>query len=543
MHPIGIDLGTTYSAISKWVSRTNFTGGETYNIAQESGYTLPSKVFLDEEDGTSYFIVGSQAMRDGIRRPEQLVTAVKRKMDNASFRYKLLGRSYSPIDVSAEIIKKLLKVAESIEAPETYVPEGIVVTVPHYFKQHQNVNTYQAALKAIKDLYAGRKTNGPLEDLMLGVLAEPIAAGLDYAFQRDAADGEENILIFDLGGGTFDVTIFSLRQQGSSIRFKVLAVDGNDRLGGEDFDTSLFEWMCQEEGLDLSALDDKTRRNALKKILPEVTKAKEDLAAAKRTELLIAHAIGAEHIEMEVKRADFEACITGKAGDMKDYYSVVEAKLQGVLTKSGLSESDITWVLLVGGSSRISLFKKLIEDNFGLDKCKDSGNVRLAVTRGAAIYAAYLLDEKLEQAGKPRKHLALWDHIEIEEVTAHQLGIELNGRFKMFLKDGEPTPRSRTKIFEPTTLSANGQRAKLDCIRIAQGNRNDYAIVGEVELDDIYTHGRKIDDISIPITFTAHRNLVTVKVLVKQGNADGSDYVKEGQLTFKQSAENGADDS
>ena len=161
----------------------------------------------------------------------------------------------------------------------------------------------------------------------------------------------------------------------------------------------------------------------------------------------------------------------------------------------------------------------------------------MAVTRGAAIYAAYLLDEKLEREGKSRKHLSLWDSIEIHEVTAHQLGIVLNGALNSFIRDGEPTPRSRTRFFKPTRFSVDGARAILEPIKIAQGNHESFDVVGHVRLDDIYTHGRHQNDVIIAVTFTAHRNLVTVKVKVGQGKADGSDYEEEFKLALEQEPE------
>ena len=160
----------------------------------------------------------------------------------------------------------------------------------------------------------------------------------------------------------------------------------------------------------------------------------------------------------------------------------------------------------------------------------------MAVAKGAAIYAAHMLDLRLVEAGEPPKHTGLWDHIEIEEVTAHELGLEFEGGFLRVIGDNEPTPRTRTKLFEPTALSPDERTAKLDPIKIAQGNKNDYAIVGEVALEDIFTHGRKLEDITISVRFKADRNLIGVRVEVERGDKDGSLYVREGELRLGQGA-------
>ena len=535
MHPLGIDLGTTYSAISKWTRTVAFTGSKPYNIPLENKETLPSKVFLEAGDnGDVSYIVGTMALKEGIKNPEQLITAVKREIRDANKIYDILGQNITPIDVSAEILKYLLKVAEAVEGPNTYVPGGVVVTVPYYFKQHENVNTFEAGLKAIREIYSGRSKNGT-DNLMLGLLAEPIAAGLAYAFDRDGGDVEENILVFDLGGGTFDVTVFSLIQSGTEISFKVRGVDGDSQLGGEDFDKSFFEWLCEKENIDLDSLDEKKKKNALKRILPSITQIKEELAAVRSTDLLIPNAIGAQHIELEVRRQDFEKCLTGEEGLKRDFFSEVESKLMRVLNKASLDPAQVDWVLMVGGSSKIPLFRQLIIDTFGAEKCKDAAGVSVSVTKGAAIYAAYLLDEKAKENGGKSEHLDLWEKIVVEEVTAHQLGIVLNGKFKVFLADNLLTPCKKVRVYEPTKIE-NGV-AILDDLDIAQGDKSKWEIVGNISLDNIYTHGRKKDDISIRITFTAHRNIVDVEVFVKQGNKDKTDYIKKGKLTLKKDDE------
>lgn len=532
--PLGIDLGTTYSAISRWVNQAKgFSGSVPYNLNSQGSTELASSVFIDEEDGITNPIVGKAALKQGTLYPDQKVQAVKRKMDNADFRYQILGKEYSPIDISAEIIKKLLWEVEKQEGPGTFVPKGIVVTVPYYFKQHQNFNTQQAALQAISEVFGSRMNNLPTENLFLGLLAEPVAVGLDHAFNREKT-GKETILVFDLGGGTFDLTVFSLEQELKRLKFEVMAVDGNDRLGGEDFDQSFFQWLCLEQEINLDALDEKSSRRALKKIHPIINEAKHQLSLSKRTEIIIPQVIGTQSIDMDpVKRPHFEDCITGKSGAMRNYLEEINFKLDSVMEKAGLAEREVDTILLAGGSSQIPIIHNLLVEKFGEGKIRDAANIRLAVSRGAAIYAAFKLDKAAIEAGNPPRYLTQWDEIEIGEVTAHQLGLEIGKRFDMFLRDNQLTPCSKTNIFEPTILSEDGERAVLKKIRIVQGTPNDYSLVGEVEVDDIYTHGRPLCDMSIKITFIADPTLVKIRIFADKGNADGSNYVREADLKLQ----------
>jgi len=532
-HPIGIDLGTTHSTIAGWIAKgkAGFSGVASYNLNKQGSHELASTVFIEDDEGNPNIIVGKMAKIQGSLYPDQLVRAVKRQMDDANYRYEILGRNYSPMDVSAEILKELLMEVERQEGPGVFVPKGIVVTVPYYFKQHQNLNTQQAALQAIQDVYANRLNGRAPEELFLGLLAEPIAVGLDHAFNR-LQSGRELALVFDLGGGTFDLTVFSLEQQNKRLKFEVLAVDGDDRLGGEDFDESFFHWACGEANIDLSIVDEKTKRKALKKIHQSITEAKHQLSISKSTEIIVPQAIGTQNISLDpVKRSHFEECISGKAGLNVNYFEEINYKLDTVLEKANVSEREIDTILLAGGSSQIPLFHKLLEDRFGSGKIKDAKDIRLAVSRGAAIYAAYKLDQIPVNAAE--RFLTHWEEIEIGEVNPHQLGLEINSRFEMFLRDNTLTPCKRTITFEPTVLSEDGQRAILEKIKVAQGAPSDFAIVGEITIDDIYTHGRALDDIAVQITFIADPTIVKVKVFIKGGLADGNDYTHEADLALQ----------
>lgn len=531
MHPLGIDLGTTYSAIAKWEERQGFTGSEIYNIANEGSDTLASKVFVEIDDGEISFMVGKSALQKGIINPDQAVWAVKRYMDNASYQFKIGENQFSPIDISAEILKALLKVVEAIEKPGGYLPKGLVVTVPYYFKQPQYLNTKNAAITALKDLYGTRIENP--EKLFLGLVPEPIAAGLDFAFNRHGENLEEqNFLIFDLGGGTFDLTIFKLDQQNNSIDFQVQSVEGDARLGGEDFDNCLMEEVLDMVDFDIHALDEKSKARTLKKIIPEITNLKETLSSSKISSLIIpSQAVGMPTIDIEVKKKDFEASLNNNRLSI-NYAKKIELLVDSVLYKANLKSSDISAVLLTGGSSRIPYFQEMLNNKFGESKIRQQAKMNLAVARGAAIYAAYLLDENLKSEGKQPKYLTIWNKVAISEPTAHSIGIRTaSSPFYIVIKDNQITPISKILPITPSKLSQDGERIIWDEIIVMQGDKD--SVVGKIKIkEQLYTHGRTKNQIRGKLKFTVQKNLITVGIFMPTCKKDRSDFYFEEDLTI-----------
>lgn len=534
MLPIGIDLGTTYSAIAKWENTKRHTGSKVCYIQTETRETLPSKVYIDYANNEPSFIVGRLAIKKGISVPYNYVHSVKREMDKNDFSYTIENRRFTPVEISAEILKRLLKELEDVEGPNEFIPEGVIVTVPYYFKENQNRRTREAAIKALSDRFADRcaRKGKSLDDLFLGLLPEPIAAGLDYAFNQVGATNinGEKFLVFDLGGGTFDLTVFSLRHDKNRIEFEVLSIDGDDRLGGEDFDTSFYLWLKEVSSIDWTAMSDKQKIYLEIQMRLLVTEAKENLSQSKSTDWIIPG--GNQNIDRSVNRTEFEDCINGEKGSKRNFYEEVENKLDAVLSKAKIKRNDLSSVLLIGGSSKIPLFQELIISYFGKEKIRFAEQMDLAVARGAAIYAAFKLDERLIAQGKPRQYLNLWDEIIIKERTAHRLGIDVGNKFYTMILDNSLTPATRTESFRPEKLSDDGKLVLVPKITVLQGTSTNYVPIGDIALSNIYAHNRHPDQIPINITFIAETSLIRLEIRVPKGNADGSDFYQTGELAF-----------
>jgi molecular chaperone DnaK len=517
--PIGIDLGTSNSVIAKWVNTIRMTGSSVYKLNDQDSFLMPSVVHYDkdDDDAKGEFIVGKLAKSRQVMSPETVVTHVKRKISNGSKCIQLGNDYFSPSEISSEIIKAMFK---SVISTGLSCPEGIVVSVPYYFTQLQNNNTRLAIEKAIQETPHFNNT------IFLGLIPEPVAATLSFAMDHINETKEQFILTFDLGGGTLDVTILRLNITGSSIDFEVLAVDGDDKFGGLDFDYLIESHIIDHESISFDGISHRQEKIYRNKIREAAQDAKEQLSRSKKHEIYIADIH--QPTSLSIKRSLFEKMLCGKNFLNRNFSDELIQILERVELKAKITSKNIDLILPVGGSAKIPFFQKMLKSRYSnamFQNINEDGSDPMfqSVAKGASIYAAYLLDSQ-----KGYKILPKDIDIQIIQRTCHHLGIRTRQHnFNVIIPENSIVPDSRDKFFYPVGYRDSDKKiAYTSVIEVYQGKSSDIyenTLIGKINLPDIYAHGRPLNEIRIQITFDVETTVLKVNIIIPKSSANKTD--------------------
>lgn len=478
---IGIDLGTTNSVVAV------MEGGKPTVIANAEGSrTTPSIVGFSK---TGERLVGQLAKRQAILNPDKTVSSIKRHMGE-DYKVKIDDKTYTPQEISAMILRKLADDASSYLGEKA---TSAVITVPAYFNDAQRQATKDAGKIAGLDV--------------LRIVNEPTAAALAYGLDKVKP---EKVLVFDLGGGTFDVSILEI---GDGVH-EVLSTSGDTHLGGDDFDEKVMNWLCDEfkksEGIDL-----RNDKQAMQRIKEAAEKAKCELSSVVETNInlpfITADANGPKHLDISLTRAKFEDLC-------HDLLDRCKKPVEQALKDANLSKGDINEVVLVGGSTRIPAVQALVKDYTGKDP-NQSVNPDEVVAVGAAIQAGVLAGEV--------KDIVLLD------VTPLTLGIETLGSVSTPLVPRNTTiPVSKSQVFS----TAENNQTAVD-IHVLQGERpmaRDNKSLGMFRLDGIPPAMRGMPQIEVTFDIDAN-GIVNVSAKDKATN-------KEQKITITNSSNLSEDD-
>ena len=450
---IGIDLGTTNSCVAV------MEGGKPVVIANTEGIrTTPSVVAFTK---TGERLVGDPAKRQAVTNADKTISSIKRHM-GSDYKVTIDDKKYTPQEISAMILQKLKKDAES------YLGETVseaVITVPAYFNDAQRQATKDAGKIAGLDVKR--------------IINEPTAAALAYGLDNET---EQKVMVYDLGGGTFDVSIIEI---GDGV-IEVLSTNGDTHLGGDDFDQKIIDWMVSEfkkaEGVDLS-----TDKMALQRLKEAAEKAKKELSSATTTNInlpfITATADGPKHFDMNLTRAKFEELVN-------DLVERTAIPVQNAMKDAGLNYSDISKVLLVGGSTRVPCVQEKVKQLTGKEPNK-SLNPDECVAIGASI-----------QGGKLAGDAGAGD-ILLLDVTPLSLSIETMGGIATKLIERNTTiPTKKSQVF---STAADNQTA-VD-INVLQGERQfakDNKSLGQFRLDGIPPARRGVPQIEVTFDIDAN---------------------------------------
>lgn len=478
---IGIDLGTTNSVVAV------MEGGKPTVIANAEGSrTTPSIVGFSK---TGERLVGQLAKRQAIVNPDKTIASIKRHMGE-NYKVNIDGKDYTPQEISSMILRKLADDASN------YLGEKVtsaVITVPAYFNDAQRQATKDAGKIAGLDV--------------LRIVNEPTAAALAYGLEKEKA---EKVLVFDLGGGTFDVSVLEI---GDGVH-EVLSTSGDTHLGGDDFDQKVMDWICEEfkkqEGIDL-----KGDKQAMQRVNEAAEKAKCELSSVFETNInlpfITADANGPKHLDLSLTRAKFEELCY-------DLLERCKKPVEQAIQDAGISKSEINEVVLVGGSSRIPAVQKLVKDYTGKEP-NQSVNPDEVVAVGAAVQAGVLAGEV--------KDIVLLD------VTPLTLGIEtLGGVMTPLVPRNTTIPVSKSQVFS----TAENNQTAVD-IQVLQGERpmaRDNKSLGMFRLEGIAPAMRGIPQIEVTFDIDAN-GIVNVSAKDKATN-------KEQKITITNSSNLSEDD-
>ena len=472
---IGIDLGTTNSVVAV------MEGGKPTVIANAEGSRTTPSIVAFSKSGER--LVGQLAKRQAIVNPDRTIASIKRHMGE-NYKVNIDGKDYTPQEISSMILRKLADDASK------YLGEKVtsaVITVPAYFNDAQRQATKDAGKIAGLDV--------------LRIVNEPTAAALAYGLEKEKS---EKVLVFDLGGGTFDVSVLEI---GDGVH-EVLSTSGDTHLGGDDFDQKVMDWICEEfkkqEGIDL-----KGDKQAMQRVKEAAEKAKCELSSVFETNInlpfITADANGPKHLDLNLTRAKFEdLCF--------DLLERCKKPVEQALQDAGISKNEINEVVLVGGSSRIPAVQKLVKDYTGKEP-NQSVNPDEVVAVGAAIQAGVLAGEV--------KDIVLLD------VTPLTLGIEtLGGVMTPLVPRNTTIPVSKSQVFS----TAENNQTAVD-IQVLQGERpmaRDNKSLGMFRLEGIAPAMRGIPQIEVTFDIDAN-GIVNVSAKDKATN-------KEQKITITNSS-------
>lgn len=510
---IGLDFGTTNTVLSSYIHNFNSRGPQSVTFAQTGSELYPSYALYNQSKGN--FLTGLTAYKRRMLEPKKVIRSVKRHLENEFLN--VSGTKVRTSDVVEAICHDALMHFHDLN-PHT-IPQTIVATVPYHFLQNQNMIIRNAINMACVKLF-GKSPE-------LYIMAEPMAAALYWLYARNAdfPKNEIRALVFDLGGGTFDLSYLRLSYVEDKIESEIVATTGDSKIGGDDIDELILNYIFDEYSLDLSMLSDKTRIRVLGDLLELAIEAKHELTY--KQEVSIVYRFGDVEIDFVLQRDTFEHLLSESRMGKSSFMNGIEATVAKIADRQSIRQVGFDYIILVGGATKIPAIRNYVKRRFpkAIILTQENSYDHTSVALGASVYAAMLTDG-VESPFGVKMTLS-----QFRSRTPYNYYIQkYDGKLDLIVKSGQICPVSVKRTYIPTHLKEGNELVDLTSIRIFQGpNEKTAVFIGSIDIDKdkIYAHGRKASDISIDIELKADGTILNASIYVDNGNTDKSSFKKE----------------
>ena len=518
--PIGIDFGTTNSVMSRYAHSLMKTSPENLNFPITGSNLYPSIAIIDEKK--CEIRTGKAAYTRKFIEPENIVSSVKRRIVDDS-KYSFNGTCVSNMQIAEAIISDFVKEIESTD--HNFSPNVVVITVPYYFGENENALIKQAVENAID------KEINSVPSFF--TIPEPVAASLSCLYDiKDKSLVSKILFIYDIGGGTLDMTLVKITNDITSFSYEVLANDGMSLFGGDDIDRFIYEYVTIHEQLDFSNLTDHQRNANKARLMEECKEAKHHLSSCESYDFMCTNLLGIEqdYIEMTITREKLEAIIQGDNGIKRNMLSDMSECIERLYAKARIEKDSVDYIVPIGGTSLIPLFRQYLK-NLHVKSEELLSNTQndsfVAVANGASIYGALKSDEIYKTHYHPFKHQNAIEKMKTR--ISHSLYVEkYNGKLDKIVDANTLSPFVFEKTYYPSKFIEGGNQVDMGVVRLYQGkgeSRRNGEFIGDIDFSsyNIYSHGRSLNDIPIRLKIEVTDSLVIVTVLIHKSDINNKD--------------------
>jgi molecular chaperone DnaK (HSP70) len=527
--PIGIDFGTTNSVMSKYTHSLLMTGPENLNFPITGSNLYPSIAIVDEEK--CEIRTGLAAYNRKFIEPENIVSSVKRRIvEDSNFSFK--GATISNMQIAEAIISDFIKEIKSTDY--NFSPNVVVITVPYYFGENENALIKEAVENAIDKEFNSEPS--------FFTIPEPVAASLSCLYDiKDTLLTSKVFFIYDIGGGTLDMTLVKITNNTTTFSYEVLANDGMSLFGGDDIDLFIYEYVTTHEQLDFSNLTALQQNINKARLMEECKAAKQHLSSCESYDFMCPNLLGIAqgYIELTISREKLESIIKGDNRLKRNMLSDMDECIMRLYAKARIEKDSIDYVVPVGGTSLIPLFRKHLKElhpNSEEFVSSNQSDSFIRVANGASIYGALKSDEIYKTHYRPFKHQNTIEMIQTR--ISHSLYIEkYNGRLDKIVDANTISPFVFEKTYYPSRFIDDGEQVDIGLVRLYQGkgeSRRNGEFIGDIDFSsyNIYSHGRSLNNIPIKIKIEVTDSLVIATVLIQKSDINGKD-IKFSQVIHK----------